>query len=83
KHLFIKNQRGSPRTRLAIDLDLNDPVDQLNILGVEKLDLEYELDQRIDFITSFKEVYTLFEKYVLEAEKASQGAENTFPLLLT
>ncbi|BBI17460.1 hypothetical protein [Neochlamydia sp. S13] len=83
KHLFIKNQRGSPRTRLAIDLDLNDPVDQLNILGVEKLDLEYELDQRIDFITSFKEVYALFEKYVLEAEKAAKGAGNVFPFLLT
>ncbi|KIC72470.1 hypothetical protein DB42_DB00340 [Neochlamydia sp. EPS4] len=83
KHFFIKNQRGSPRTRLAIDLDLNNPVDQLNILEVEKIDLEYELDQRIDFIPSFKEVYALFEKHVLEAEKAAKGAGNVFPLLLT
>ncbi|KIC77004.1 hypothetical protein DB41_DN00250 [Neochlamydia sp. TUME1] len=83
KHFFIKNQRGSPRTRLAIDLDLNNPVDQLNILEVEKIDLEYELDQRIDFITSFKEVHALFEKHVLEAEKAAKGAGNVFPLLLT
>ncbi|KIC77005.1 hypothetical protein DB41_DN00260 [Neochlamydia sp. TUME1] len=79
KHFFIKNTRGCGRT----DFDLDNPVDQLNILAVEKLDLEYELDQRIDFITSFKEVYALFEKYVLEAEKAAKGAGNVFPLLLT
>ncbi|KIC77006.1 hypothetical protein DB41_DN00270 [Neochlamydia sp. TUME1] len=79
KHFFIKNIRGCGRT----DFDLGNPVDQLNILAVEKLDLEYELNQRIDFLTSFKEVYALFEKHVLEAQKAAKGAGNTFPLLLT
>ncbi|BBI17465.1 hypothetical protein [Neochlamydia sp. S13] len=58
-------------------------MDQLNILAVEKLDLEFELNQRINFITRFKEVYALFEKHVLEADKAAKGAGNVFPLLLT
>jgi hypothetical protein len=79
KHLLIKNIRGCGRT----DFDLDNPVDQLNILAIEKLDLEFELNQRINFITRFKEVHALFEKHVLEAEKATKGAGNVFPLLLT
>ncbi|MBS4167356.1 MULTISPECIES: hypothetical protein [unclassified Neochlamydia] len=79
KHLLIKNIRGCGRT----DFDPDNPVDQLNILAVEKLDLEFEVNQRINFITRFKEVYTLFEKHVIEAEKAAKGAGNVFPLLLT
>ncbi|BBI17459.1 hypothetical protein [Neochlamydia sp. S13] len=61
----------------------NNLADQLNNLAVKKIGLEYELEQSIDFIATFKEVHALFEKHVLEAEKATKGAGNVFPLLLT
>ncbi|MBS4167358.1 MULTISPECIES: hypothetical protein [unclassified Neochlamydia] len=60
----------------------NNLAGQLNNLAVKKIGLEYELEQRIDFIATFKEVCALFEKHVLEAEKAAKGARNTSSLLL-
>lgn len=46
--------------------DKNEPLDRACKLSLKCIDLQHALDERIRFIKRHKEIYELFEKYLLE-----------------
>lgn len=68
-----------PKKIASEDFDQNNPIDQITLLELQHNHLKFQLNEQILFIKRNREIYNLFEEYVLEEKNKQKNNDFVNP----